>query len=190
MRIGGQGRESVVDEEHSGSQEVEPDAPRLRMAAAAVGALSEAELLPFVLHQVVAGLGGLGGVAHVREGDRLRLVAACGLSPDAARAWDDLPLDVAGGREDSPPRAAAARDGLPLEEAGAREELPSAARLKPGGGPPRGAIGQVFSRSVASASLEGIPPGRRSDRRSADRARAPAGCAERAHGAAGPAVRF
>lgn len=131
MRIGGQGRESVVDEEHPGSQEVEPDAPRLRMAAAAVGALSEAELLPFVLHQVVAGLGGLGGVAHVREGDRLRLVAACGLSPDAARAWDDLPLDVAGGREDSPPRAAAARDGLPLEEAGAREELPSAARAGP-----------------------------------------------------------
>jgi PAS domain S-box-containing protein len=86
-------REPVVDEQHLGSAGAASEGMRLRMVAAAVGNLAEAELLPFALQQAVAELGGLGGMAHVREGDRLRLAATSGLPLNAAGGWRHLRLD-------------------------------------------------------------------------------------------------
>ncbi len=63
------------------------------MATAAIRGRDESGLLPFALQQAVAGLGGLAGAAHLRDGDRLWLAAVSGSPTEAAAAWRDLRVD-------------------------------------------------------------------------------------------------
>ena len=81
----------------------QPEAMRLRLLAASEHGLSMADTLNVALQQVIAELGGLGGLAHWRDpgSGRLRLAASSGLTPQLAKAWADLRAD-----EDVPPARA------------------------------------------------------------------------------------
>ncbi len=136
---------------------------RLRLFAAVNDALSDAELLPFVLSQAVAGLGGLGGMVHrvSPETGTLRLAAAAGLPRGIARVWEEI---------DSAARVApaeAVRAGgyvwLPLPGAGRDGDTGDAVGAFPVGDgvaavPLPGPGGAVGALSVLTTG--DVPPGR------------------------------
>ncbi|MEU0846183.1 SpoIIE family protein phosphatase [Streptomyces sp. NPDC005962] len=70
----------------------EAERARLVLLEAASGGLGDAELLRLALDHLVAGLQGLGGMAHLRRPDGLglRLVATSGLSGPLLSAWQTI----------------------------------------------------------------------------------------------------
>ncbi|SOD64128.1 Serine phosphatase RsbU, regulator of sigma subunit [Streptomyces zhaozhouensis] len=102
---------------------------------------AEVELLRLAVQHAVAGTGGLGGFAHLRQGEGvpLRLATVVGLPVTVAGRWDRLP-------EDSPTAPAAAlRDGAPRW----------AAAWPPGGEPEGSAWGAVERVGVLALPVWG-----------------------------------
>ena len=70
-------------------------AMRIRAVDSVGPGLGEAELMDFALHQAVAHLGALGGMAHRRgPDDRLHLVSTAGIPGRAGMSWDDIRQDT------------------------------------------------------------------------------------------------
>lgn len=84
-----------VHDRHPGPAQAptgQPEEARLRLLEAAGEGLSDAELLRLALDHLVAGLAGLGGMAHLRgqDGLGLRLVATSGLTGPLVHAWQSI----------------------------------------------------------------------------------------------------
>ncbi|MGK5531431.1 SpoIIE family protein phosphatase [Streptomyces sp. URMC 129] len=86
------------------------DGERLRLFTVTDDAPRETELLRLALHQAVAAMGGLGGLAHLidAEDGSLRLAAAGGLPRDVAQQWERLEPD----EDTAPARAARAAEAV------------------------------------------------------------------------------
>ena len=138
-----------------GSRIEQPAAMRPRSPAAVEHGLSMAETLNVALQQATADLGGLGGFVHWRDhgSGRLRMVAAGGLTPEAAEAWADLSEDA-----DAAP-ARAVRGGAFVWAVG--DSLGTGA-AGTAAGPLFTADGRVGALSVLLAGPAGPDPARRS----------------------------
>jgi len=129
-------------------------AMRIRAVDSAGPGLGEAELLDFALHQAVAQLGALGGMAHRRgPDDRLHLVSTAGIPGRAGMSWDDIRQDT----ELAP--ACAVRTGEFVWVPGAGAQAPGTRTGVPAPGPVGTTDGAGESRRGGPEQLFGCGEG-------------------------------
>ncbi|MEV0780721.1 SpoIIE family protein phosphatase [Streptomyces sp. NPDC050428] len=134
---------------------------RLRLLATVGDEASETDALRCALHHAVAGLGGPGGMVHLRspwQGAGLRLVLTDGLPPAGTKGWQDL-----SGKETTVPASAALGRVYVWRPAPAFAEQPPSGRgpaaagtpdgSRPSASPEDAALGVLATCGMASVPL-------------------------------------